>query len=347
MSFIAPAADWFVIVALAAAGGAFYYITGWHRPFSLTDISISYPDKSDIVPLSVLIVVAVVLPAIIIVAISILQFIVEKRGKDKKRVITSVGVPLTALALSLATTLFLTMGLKNIVGKPRPNLLARCDPDVSRIAEFTVGGYAIGAGGGDGFLVRAEICRQTNMRRLDDGFASFPSGHSSLSCAGLVFLSIWLAVVFGLPLPLMSGKPSTSVADRNTAYSSPVWQFVSAATPAVVALFICTSRYADFHHAGIDIFAGAFIGTLAAVTSFRLYYQAQYVGGGDITWIPRATSDITGRMRERHEHDDQSSVAVTRAESAAGIDELGGAGSGDVPQSSGHNLLQRKATTNS
>lgn len=41
-------------------------------------------------------------------------------------------------------------------------------------------------------LSNATICTQTNDKILRDGFRSFPSGHSSLSFAGLGFLSFYV-----------------------------------------------------------------------------------------------------------------------------------------------------------
>jgi membrane-associated phospholipid phosphatase len=84
------------------------------------------------------------------------------------------------LGLSLALAFFFTQGMKNLFGKPRPNLLDRCQPDLSpaSIARNTVGGYASGFNP-EWVLVSAGICRQPDSNKLDDGFRSFPSGHSS------------------------------------------------------------------------------------------------------------------------------------------------------------------------
>jgi membrane-associated phospholipid phosphatase len=84
------------------------------------------------------------------------------------------------LGLSLALAFFFTQGMKNIFGKPRPDLLARCDPNMDRIEEFTVGGGYGAQFNPTWVLVSAGICR-TSMsdEKLKDGFRSFPSGHSS------------------------------------------------------------------------------------------------------------------------------------------------------------------------
>jgi membrane-associated phospholipid phosphatase len=82
------------------------------------------------------------------------------------------------LALALASAWTATQGLKTLIGKPRPDLLARCDPDVARVAEFTVSGLGESVRGA-ATLVSWEICRVKSDSLRIDGFASFPSGHSS------------------------------------------------------------------------------------------------------------------------------------------------------------------------
>lgn len=83
------------------------------------------------------------------------------------------------LALSLATAFMITQGMKNLFGKPRPDLLSRCRPDLDRIQDFAITNVV-----GDSFnpnwvLVTADICTNTDDDILKDGFKSFPSGHSS------------------------------------------------------------------------------------------------------------------------------------------------------------------------
>ena len=92
------------------------------------------------------------------------------------------------LALSLATAFFISNGTKNLVGKPRPDLLARCDPDTSRLLSSAVGGIGNQVDEGSN-LVSWTICRNPGST-LDDGFRSFPSGHSS--CESLIGASLFI-----------------------------------------------------------------------------------------------------------------------------------------------------------
>lgn len=58
-------------------------------------------------------------------------------------------------------------------GRPRPDMLNRCLPYPGSHDRAVYG------------LSTVDICTQTNMIRLNDGFKSFPSGHSSRESRGL------------------------------------------------------------------------------------------------------------------------------------------------------------------
>lgn len=89
-----------------------------------------------------------------------------------------LNVAALGLALTHVTSQLLTQGTKNVAGKPRPDMLARCMPDINNIGNYYVGGY-----GQDisprWIMVDQTVCTQTNKNILDDGFRSFPSGHAT------------------------------------------------------------------------------------------------------------------------------------------------------------------------
>ena len=71
-----------------------------------------------------------------------------------------------------------TEGLKDLYGKPRPDMLSRCNPDLSDIAAHVVGGLGQELPGAP-ILVSWTICQNTSRSLSRDGFVSFPSGHAS------------------------------------------------------------------------------------------------------------------------------------------------------------------------
>jgi membrane-associated phospholipid phosphatase len=77
------------------------------------------------------------------------------------------------LGLSVCAAFTITGALKNAIGKPRPDLIDRCKvkPDWEK-PENAVGTEPW-------LLYTIKICTQGDNAILQDGFKSFPSGHSS------------------------------------------------------------------------------------------------------------------------------------------------------------------------
>lgn len=84
-------------------------------------------------------------------------------------------VSILGLLISLALTSFLTDIIKNSVGRPRPDLIARCKPKEDTPSHI---------------LLTIDVCTETNPHVLQDGWRSFPSGHSSFAFAGLGYLAM-------------------------------------------------------------------------------------------------------------------------------------------------------------
>lgn len=84
------------------------------------------------------------------------------------------------LGVALASAMLVADGMKNLVGKPRPDLLSRCEPDPEKLASgnFSIGGH---------YMFGVEICTTwtgttesgLNKDDLMDGFRSWVSGHAS------------------------------------------------------------------------------------------------------------------------------------------------------------------------
>ncbi|KAK2729923.1 pap2 domain containing protein [Colletotrichum kahawae] len=214
--------DWFVLLVVAGIGGVLGIVTPNKRPFSVLDPNISFPfTEHETVPMWLAAICAVLVP-IIIIAIVCLVLVpgntIPKGTPNAliwKRKLWELHVGWLGLALAMCGAWFITNGMKNMFGKPRPDLLSRCRPDLENFAKYVVGGTnasITGLTGAAGFgqLVSADICTNTDEHTLDDGFRSYPSGHSSSAAAGLIYLSLFLASKFAVTLPFVATNSDAS-----------------------------------------------------------------------------------------------------------------------------------------
>jgi membrane-associated phospholipid phosphatase len=205
------------------------------------------------------------------------------------------------LGVSLAGAFMVTEGLKDLMGKPRPDMLARCNPDLSLIERYAVSGLGAQVPGAP-ILVDYHICRNQDSFLTNDGFASWPSGHSSFSWAGMLYLTFFLCAKFAVSIPYLA--PRTYSRDvnpasfelhnhhrkgsanreiiplRNQAAAPPVYLLLLAFLPVGTAFFITVSRWSDYRHAGFDIISGAVVGIFFAWFGFRWYHLPIRTGAG-------------------------------------------------------------------
>jgi len=227
--------DWVVLIVAAGIGAVLDRIEPNKRPFSLNDPNISFPyAEHETVPTWLLVIIIGAAPAAII-AVVCLIFVpgatVPKNTPASlvwKRKLWELHVGWLGLLLSVASAFFFTSGMKNLYGKPRPDLLDRCNPDIDNAAKYVVGGFA-----GEnplGRLYSAAICTETDSHKLDDGFRSYPSGHASTSAAGLVYLSLFLATKFAVNIPFVAPQAGHSSAASSAAFPSRLQQHSSSVT---------------------------------------------------------------------------------------------------------------------
>jgi len=95
----------------------------------------------------------------------------------------------------------------------------------------------------------------TNDRTLD-GRQSFPSGHSSISFAAMVYLSLYASAKLGL----------------YSKHGGHLWKFLLTGAPIVVASLVAISRTRDYRHHFSDVLAGAILGTALATAAYLLNY---------------------------------------------------------------------------
>lgn len=324
--------DWAIVLFATAVGAVLANMTPNKRPFSLSNPEISYPfQHQEKVSLAMLGLYAMGLPAVIIFTVCMVLVpgptIPKQIPKHAiwSRKLWEWHVGWLGLALSLSSSFLITSGMKNLFGKPRPDLLSRCDPDIVNLERYRLGGFM----GTD--VVSAAICRQTNMELLDDGFRSYPSGHSSFAAGGLIYLSLFIASKLAITIPYLPpsaftgseklrlaafpshsaryyGKQETCSGDinkqgitgqasehnpviigaRNEAAAPPIYLLIFAVVPFFTSVYIASTRFSDYRHHGFDIIFGYVIGFICSVFSFRWYHLPIMQGAG-WAWGPRSS----------------------------------------------------------
>ncbi|OAL32923.1 hypothetical protein AYO20_07714 [Fonsecaea nubica] len=150
-------------------------------------------------------------------------------------------VTILGLLISLFLTALLTDIIKNAIGRPRPDLIARCKPE---------------AGTPEHELVGVAVCTETNPHTLHDGWRSFPSGHSSWAFAGLGYFALFLAGQLRVFRP-----------------HADLFRILIFLTPLSGAALIAMSRLADYRHDVYDVTCGSLLGMAVAYVTYRRYFR--------------------------------------------------------------------------
>lgn len=224
--------DLILVAALIVAYYVAWYLEPFQRQFFINDLTISHPyAEHERVPVGALFFYALWAPFIVIGVVSLL--FTKPKNKLYVTFVSLLGLLVSTLLTSVVTDI-----LKNFIGRHRPDFISRCIPraDAPR----------------DVLVFAKDVCTNTNLGVLLDGFRTTPSGHSSISFAGLFYSSLWLA---------------GQLVVTNERVGS--WRAVVAGVPTLGAALIALSRTEDYRHHFVDIFTGGLIGTLIAWWSYR------------------------------------------------------------------------------
>ncbi|CDZ96845.1 Protein involved in high osmolarity signaling pathway [Phaffia rhodozyma] len=167
-----------------------------------------------------------------------------------------------SVVMSWTVSGLITQIIKIAVGRPRPDFIDRCQPIPGSHDAHPYG------------LSNVTICTQTNAFILADGHKSFPSGHSSLSFAGLGLLSFYLAG----KLHLFSVR----------GHQSRAWL---AFAPLLGGAMVAVSRTMDNRHHWTDVTVGSILGLTVAYVTYRGYYPPLSHARSHLPYAPREVEE--------------------------------------------------------
>ncbi|CAG7930122.1 unnamed protein product [Penicillium olsonii] len=249
--------DYVILIACVIGFWILDSIEPYHQHFSLNNISIQYPYAvHERIPIAYALCISGAFPVALIVLYTLFIDGLFSHNKPQdavsgKRKLTGphrwkdrlweLNCGILGLLLAQGINFVITQALKNACGKPRPDLIDRCQPL---------------AGSKDHFpgLSNYTIC-QGDPTILKDGFRSWPSGHSSSSFAGLVYTSLWL----GGKLHVMDNRGEA-------------WKPLLVMVPLLAATLVAVSRIMDARHHPFDVITGSMLGTVCGYVSYRQYF---------------------------------------------------------------------------
>ncbi|RPB28358.1 acid phosphatase/Vanadium-dependent haloperoxidase [Terfezia boudieri ATCC MYA-4762] len=310
--------DWIFVGGTAIVAFAFGKLTPNLRPFSIDDATISYSYQEHTkIPTWLLAVLSTIVPGVFI-ALSVLLLPQSRGGKLKIR-LWQLNTAWLGLGVAIAAAMLVTNGMKNLVGKHRPDLISRCAPDPERLAS---GGLSVV----NRYLFDVEICTswggvsEAGLGRdeLLDGFRSWVSGHTSISYAGLTYLTIFLS--FHFPKPRGFGRFNNTSEPQAPKKSShlPIPLLLVLSVPVLLATYVATTRYSDYRHHGVDVIFGSLLGVGMAILGWTCYGSrttngAQGFGGFSRKRTNRRCGDLE-LGRQQPTATDQSTYLDAQAE---------------------------------
>lgn len=255
----ARAADWALVGVVAALSYMAEAMTPFRQHVVNEDPRLSFPFKHNTVTTPMLYGVCLALaPLLYGGALLALRKSVDNRcvciprlqclRLDSDRVVARSGMWRLANGAvlshlgALASTKLITDSLKRLVGQPRPYFFAFCEWD--------------------------DVARRCRVNETE-AYASFLSGHASLSFAAMAVVSIvWFRVwEAGQRLrPRSSSSGSGDVEEADSPATSPLRGWVGAicSLPTLFAVWIAATRVQDYAHATTDVSIGAAVGLAMA-----------------------------------------------------------------------------------
>ncbi|KAK6202546.1 phosphatidic acid phosphatase type 2/haloperoxidase [Scheffersomyces amazonensis] len=244
LSFCSYVVDWFLYIVILLVF-SIYGTTAAPRyhEFSLHDINLLYTYKSEdetAVPLLPLIVIAIGLPIFQFIACSV----INGATLSSSRKFWDIYIGLMCLCGSMSIQLMVTVILKNICGLPRPDMISRCQPNLRVEVPLLQ-------------LSTVSICSNPDIALIQEGFRTFPSGHSSTVFCGMVLSSLNIA-----------GK--LQVFDKRGIS----FKVTLAILPIMISCFVSCTRISDNRHFLRDVIGGSIIGASVSIWFYSQYFPS-------------------------------------------------------------------------
>jgi len=187
---------------------------------------------------------------------------------SKKNVMRSARFAVWLLVAAFWTSSF-TEVIKSVAGEPRPDFAYRClglgaqlsDVDANKVFQSD-----------EDCMAKAQELGRSSFG-LKDGRRSFPSGHSSESTVGSVFVSLYIAF-------------ASSAFSSQDVHGRPRWRSLlvqfSALLPMLFACGVAVSRLLDNRHHPVDVTAGFVLGSVLSVFFFGVAIVRDLGSGGKL-----------------------------------------------------------------
>ncbi|KAH7412859.1 phosphatidic acid phosphatase type 2/haloperoxidase [Cadophora sp. MPI-SDFR-AT-0126] len=250
------------------------FLTGNKTQFSLLEPSINFSYHStQIVPIWLAILFAPILPTITVFIFCLLRIghspdsspqpAQKPKSWDLKLRLKDLHHAWLGIGYAILFAFGISNALEKFAGQPRPDLIARCQVDPQVYLNETIMLFRAG-------VVDSSVCRQTDSFILDEGFASFPSGHSSVDFAGLTYLSLFLALRLSILNPChhtYTGTQDLPIA-QTTRKSKPLFRLLIVFLPLAIAISVSVTRVLDNRHHPSDVLAGSLLGIGSAWNAY-------------------------------------------------------------------------------
>jgi len=228
--------------------------TPFHRGFYCDDTTISYPLKSDTVPIWTVAVVGIGLPTITMIITELILYR-HARSKLLKKTISKIYTVCGKRIHPWLVILYCTLGpfffglavnqvttdiTKYSVGRLRPHFLTVCQPNALLMnCSIESGGNSMPR------YVTEDVCTGDD-HLIHEARLSHPSGHSSMSTFCSIYLMIYLFT-------------------RVRWSGSRLLRYMLSLLVIYLSLYTCLSRISDYKHHWSDVLGGAVLGLSVAV----------------------------------------------------------------------------------